>query len=270
MKNVFLTCLNSDKYLYGLLMLNQSFRKNNNGYDLYVLCTEEINQKYGKILEEEKMKLILANDIEIDQSISKRLYDGNLSHWIKTFFKLNIFKLTQFDKIIYLDSDMLILNSLDELFEKETISAVDDADFMILDDFDEGLNSGLMVLNPSVDIYNKLIDIIPIVGTKRRVFGDQNVIQEIYNNFHGDISKHLSIKYNACFYLLDRYSNKKFNVIHFMGAKKPWNWNLAYAFTRITSYLLRGRFLTFKYSLYYYCLYLKFKFKYAKFIKNNT
>lgn len=267
MKYIYITCLNSIKYLYGVLILNYSFRKNNENEKLYVLCNDEIYNKYGNLLKNENMELIVAKDIAIEDKIKERLNKGNLSHWIKTFFKINIFNLTQYDKIIYLDADMLIMKSLSELINKNTISAVDDGDFMLLEDFHEGLNSGLMVLKPSKKDYQQMINIISQVEKKREVFGDQNVIQEIYKDFHDKKTQHLDISYNACFYLLDKYKNKEFKIIHFMGSKKPWNWNLGYAFIRINSYLLRGRFYTYKYTLIYYLLFLKFKKKYGKIIK---
>lgn len=35
-----------------------------------------------------------------------------------TFSKLHVFGLTEFDKIVYLDADLLLLNNVDELFDK--------------------------------------------------------------------------------------------------------------------------------------------------------
>ena len=44
-----------------------------------------------------------------------------------TFSKLHVFGLTEYDKIVYLDADVLLLANVDELFDKLPFPSVDDA-----------------------------------------------------------------------------------------------------------------------------------------------
>ena len=78
---------------------------------------------------------------------------GIFSHWTNTFDKLLIFELIQFDKLVYLDSDMYIRKNIDELFERENMSAVIDRRIgpIISEDWIK-LTSGLMVIEPKKDI----------------------------------------------------------------------------------------------------------------------
>jgi hypothetical protein len=45
-------------------------------------------------------------------------------NWKHTYSKLRIFEQREFDKIVYLDADMLICKNIDELFDKPHMSAV--------------------------------------------------------------------------------------------------------------------------------------------------
>jgi len=53
-----------------------------------------------------------------------------LSHHFSSFFsrytKLSIWTLTEYSKIVYVDSDMIALQNVDELFERPSLSACPD------------------------------------------------------------------------------------------------------------------------------------------------
>lgn len=58
----------------------------------------------------------------VPEYIKKRNQKIN-QNWNKTFDKLKIFDLIEYDKLVYLDCDMMILANLDFLFEYPTFSA---------------------------------------------------------------------------------------------------------------------------------------------------
>lgn len=79
-----------------------------------------------------------------------------VEHWNQTFFKLNVMRLTQFKKIIYIDADMLILKNIDHLFSYPAISATTGGK-AAHPEWTE-FNSGLMVIEPSIECFNRLIE----------------------------------------------------------------------------------------------------------------
>ena len=67
------------------------------------------------------------------------------------YSKLLMWNMVQYHKIVYLDSDLLVLSSIDDLFERPQLSAVPDT--LPPDKF----NSGLMVLQPSRATFRDMV-----------------------------------------------------------------------------------------------------------------
>lgn len=60
-----------------------------------------------------------------------------------------MFELTEYDKVIYLDSDMVVKQSIKRLFDLPHLSAVPDGEqFTGLTDDRPGFNSGMIVFVP--------------------------------------------------------------------------------------------------------------------------
>lgn len=249
MKKAYITCVNSDSYIVGVLSLNRSLKKYTN-IPLYVVCTENIHNMYHIIFERESIYTIIESDISVDENILNMYAGSNIEHWKKTFFKFNIFKQVQFDYLVFLDADMMIVNSIDEAFDFENYSAVDDA--VIMNNDNHGINSGFLVFKPSLDLFYKLQEsIADTYNAKNKLIGDQDVLQFVLDDWLEKKGKHLSVEYNACGFYLDYYKIKNFKVLHFFGSNKPWSWNYGYTIIRLISYLLRGRIKTFKYCINY-------------------
>ena len=68
-----------------------------------------------------------------------------------TFTKLKIWTLTQFKKCVFLDADTLVLQNIDELFDREELSAAPDIGWP------DCFNSGVFVFIPSMETYASLI-----------------------------------------------------------------------------------------------------------------
>lgn len=71
--------------------------------------------------------------------------------WRFRYSKLLMWNMVQYRKIVYLDSDLLVLDSIDSLFEKPQLSAVPDT--VPPDKF----NSGLMVVEPNRATFRDMI-----------------------------------------------------------------------------------------------------------------
>lgn len=89
-------------------------------------------------------------DIEAlgDETVSSCLEQPNLE---KIFIKLKLWKLTQFTKCVFLDTDTLVLQNVDDLFERDELSASPDVGWP------DCFNSGVFVYVPSLETYASLI-----------------------------------------------------------------------------------------------------------------
>ena len=67
-----------------------------------------------------------------------------------TFSKLHAWRLTQYSKCVFLDADTLVLQNVDELFNREELSAAPDIGWP------DCFNSGVFVFEPSLDTFRNL------------------------------------------------------------------------------------------------------------------
>lgn len=148
----YITILSDDSYISGVVGLFRTLKKHCK-YQLLVLVSPNISQATISLLEKKNIQYKIVQDIDLDCSFD----DSKFNHWKKTFFKFRIFELTEFDKIAYLDSDMLILSNIDDLFERPHLSAVSDHDFCVYLDV-TGMNTGTMVIKPDKKYIAELLN----------------------------------------------------------------------------------------------------------------
>jgi len=107
-----------------------------------------------------------------------------------TFTKLHAWRLTQYDKCVFLDADTLVLQNADELFDRPDFSA---APNIGLPDF---FNSGVFVFAPSLDTYRQLVQLSVQEGSFNG--GDQGLLNKFYSNWRKlDASHRLPSFYNV-------------------------------------------------------------------------
>lgn len=262
----YITSITTDNYLEGVLILNKSLKRVGAKYPLSVLISKGVSHKVEQILEKKGISTIRASQkLIIDKNIKENEI-SNVKHWDFTFDKLLVFGLVQFEKLVFLDSDLLLLENIDFLFERPHMTATK-ADTVIKDwDY---LNSGTMVIEPNKDILDGLVAKLPTMYKVRKQFGDQDVIQEYYSNWNKENHLALPQKYNIFIYFLEDYvrkheysifgekSNKSIAIVHFAGKVKPWMWaninNLWY-------YASRRKWNTLRISLLYIRLLIHVKF----------
>ncbi|KIM92643.1 hypothetical protein OIDMADRAFT_139307, partial [Oidiodendron maius Zn] len=105
-----------------------------------------------------------------------------------TFTKIALWQQTQFRKIVYLDADTLPLRAPDELFDVTVpFAAAPELGFP------DCFNSGVMVLEPSSEIYSQLL-YLAIQGVSFDG-GDQGLLNIHFNSFY-----RLSFMYNVELY----------------------------------------------------------------------
>jgi hypothetical protein len=115
--------------------------------------------------------------VELPSSLKKGLiYDK----WEIAFWKLQIWKLTQYEKVIWLDSDSIISRSIDWLFERPWMWAQRD-DWFCKKGAAQAVCSGLMLLYPSEEDYRGLLK---YAETAETTHGDQELISKYFAEVH--------------------------------------------------------------------------------------
>lgn len=235
MHYTYLTVLSTDNYLDGVLVLYQSLKHTHTRYPFTVLITGEVSNTTEERLKQYDLEVIkIQEKISLPEAVKQKNVDANFPHWNETLNKLFMFELTQFDKIVYLDSDMLVLENIDELFNKPHMAAAVAGKKYPGHENWTKLNSGIMVLEPKQGMINEFMRILPSVIQKKEYFGDQDIIQEYYNRWENDKSLELDERYNLFFSYVPYYiknlgyklasddHEQNIAVIHFIGKNKPW------------------------------------------------
>lgn len=242
MRYSYITALSTESYLPGVLALQVSLERAFSKYPLACLCSLNISHNTKMILEKSGIEVISLHDaISYEKTINT---DENYSHWSYSFDKLFAWNQVQYDKLVLLDSDMMICQNIDDLFDYQDGSAV------ISDCFNEPhcqeLNSGLVVISPSAYMFNKMIDILHNETLEKENMGDQDIIRVAYEDWASKKDLHLPIYYNCYYSDNQQIHNSSFiKVIHFIGKKKPWQYSLRAIYRRIKMY--RGSAFLIKY-----------------------
>ncbi|KAF1849350.1 glycosyltransferase family 8 protein [Cucurbitaria berberidis CBS 394.84] len=114
-KKVWTTLITNTAYLTGLLTLDYSLKKHGSKYPLVALYTDTFPPEGHRALDErgipkQHVKYLLPT-VQKDYTNDPRFYD--------CWSKLTPFSLEEYDRVVQLDSDMLVLKNMDELMELE-------------------------------------------------------------------------------------------------------------------------------------------------------
>ncbi|XP_055867716.1 glycogenin-1-like isoform X1 [Biomphalaria glabrata] len=219
-QEAFVTLATNDTYALGCLVLAHSLRRVGTTRKLVVMVSvgvsDSVRGQLGSVFDQ----IVPVNVLDSSDTCNLALLGRpDLS---VTFTKFHCWRLTQFKKCVFMDADTLVIRNIDDLFDREELSAAPDAGWP------DCFNSGVFVFEPSEDTYKKLLDYAVTAGSFDG--GDQGLLNLFFKNWATeDIKKHLPFTYNVvsqAFYsylpaFKQFYDNIK--VVHFIGAVKPWH-----------------------------------------------
>lgn len=120
--------------------------------------------------------------------------------------KISIWNLTEFSKVLYLDSDTIVIRPVDELFKFKELSCAPDPNIV------QFCNTGVMIIEPN---QQKLADIMYFAKNTKELM---NIGDQVYiNKFFGQYNV-IHPKYNT---LVMGYEDPNSYILHYVG-KKPW------------------------------------------------
>ncbi|XP_063220053.1 glycogenin-1 isoform X4 [Bacillus rossius redtenbacheri] len=217
--NAWVTLATNDSYALGTLVLASSLRAVGTTHQLAVMVTRGVSP-------EMKEQLRSAFDLLFEVNILDSQDEVNLSLLSRpelglTFTKLHCWRLTQFQKCVFMDADTMVVRNCDELFDREELSAAPDAGWP------DCFNSGVFVYRPSLETFRALLSFAVTHGSFDG--GDQGLLNSFFADWATkDIAFHLPFIYNMCsnavYSYLPAYKNygDSVKIVHFIGPNKPW------------------------------------------------
>jgi len=127
-----------------------------------------------------------------------------LDRWKDMFTKLLLWNLTEYDKLVYLDSDTIVVDNFDEIFDSPAeFSAVGDINNRA---FGFTFNAGMFVLKPNSNTFNQIMQDIYKTGSYDTGAAEQSFL----NWWYAYKWLRLPYKYNA-------------NLAAYYDARAAWN-----------------------------------------------
>lgn len=112
MKQAFVTLLSSEDYIEPVLILNRNLKDLKSQYPLLIMVTKNILPKVQKYLDCEKAFYKEVDFLEYSE-ITKQKDAG--TYLLNIASKMNVFTLTEYDKLVFLDADSIFFQNIDEL-----------------------------------------------------------------------------------------------------------------------------------------------------------
>jgi alpha-N-acetylglucosamine transferase len=225
MKKAFVTFLQTADHLPGVLALDKSLRFFGNNEDLIVMTTRSLPVAVITALEDARCKIRFVEPIGNPHLKTAKEFNF--------YTKLRIFELVEFEKVIYLDADLIICADIGPLFFRPNMSAVIAGGLSAGNDWTD-LNAGLMVIQPSLELFDRINAAVDHLPSKDG--SDQGFLQSFYPDWPHTPHLHLDHAYNVPAPCLDIYCKQfgyefSYNeqvlttdiaVLHYWGPAKPW------------------------------------------------
>ncbi|KAI0016707.1 nucleotide-diphospho-sugar transferase [Xylariomycetidae sp. FL0641] len=214
--DVYATLLLSDTYLPGALVLAHSLRDAGTNRKLAVLVT--LDTVSADVVTQLKSLFDYVIPVpRIRNEYPDNLYLMNRADLHSAFTKINLWKQTQFRKIVYIDADVVAYRAPDELFDlPHAFSAAPDIGWPDL------FNTGVMALTPNLGDYYAMMAMaergISFDGA------DQGLLNMHFQNNYNRLSFTYNVTPSAHYQYIPAYRHfqSSINMVHFIGPNKPW------------------------------------------------
>ncbi len=220
MKKAYATTLcNGEAYLPGVEALGGSLRASGTSAPLVLMVTPEIRPVTRDRLATQGWTVREIEPLENPNPATQQM----LPRFGAAYTKLRAWELTDFDKVVLLDADTIVLQNVDDLFERPEIAAA--PDFFMPDRF----SSGVMVLEPSAATFDRMMD--ALAATSSYDGGDQGFLNIFFPNWYAMSVEHrLPAGYNMAHFIyqfmhghqaaFDALS-PEVKILHYL-VQKPW------------------------------------------------
>ncbi|KGT93022.1 glycosyl transferase [Erwinia typographi] len=245
------TLLTQPGYLAGVQTLKKSLTQAGSAYPLVVMVTQNIDAKTRLTLEKEGCLLRDVQPISPNRTLKHNYANARFA---EVWTKLAVWKLIEFERVVFLDADMLVTQNMDELFDL----ALEDQEIAAchacrcnpnkipsypkswrpencfysycrglqhseeLEQVDNYLNGGFLVLRPDEAVFGEMVQqLSELEDLSRYLFAEQDFL----NDFFHQRWKPLPYIYNALktlpFQHAAMWEIDEVKNLHFI-IDKPW------------------------------------------------
>lgn len=167
----YVSLLTSDNYLKGILGLKYSMEQVNSKYPLLVICTDNLSEDTLNVLKSNSINFI----------IYPLLLFKKQTQWSTCINKFYAYKLIQYEKIIFVDADLIFLENMDRYFYYNVTTGSE-----YFNGTETILTGGFILILPSENLYQQAMNFIK--ANIEMLCDDEQVFTYLFT-----IQKHLII-----------------------------------------------------------------------------
>jgi lipopolysaccharide biosynthesis glycosyltransferase len=221
-----------DDYADGAAVMIKSFLDNNTWYsdEIIVIC-------WGQLSAEQKRRIGSLSQKIIFHEIDERAYstakvDGRRKWNYVPATRFAMFKLLGYDRLVYLDADVVVVGDIQELFDTPASFAACRLKLGMGFELRNqgGFDAGVFTVG-SEFISEYVHDALVYIATGHQWSGNQVVL----NLYFADSVEYLSPIFNVTTYQLTAETFETARIIHFTGAEKPWHPTARFSERRIAN-----------------------------------
>lgn len=219
-RRAFFSAVYTNNFIPGALLLGYTLRKHHPKHSIYLMHFED------SLSEEALCEL---RQVGWTLKVVKRIpppFKGTWPHFIDQFTKLILWNMTEFDSIVYLDADTLVLDDISNLHELVADPHRTNFEFAAVADnwhgkFAYHFNAGMLVLHPSKAVFNELIKTMGLQGNYDPTMAEQAFLNAFFQLRY----LQLPLVYNVNLALYSKYPDlwqnmqDDFKVVHFTLVK---------------------------------------------------
>jgi len=223
-RTTYVTLVTNDEYVPGAQVLAASLSEVGARHPMLALISQRVGAEGRQTLQRTGFELREISAVNCEVGHNEWATSESQKQLISTCTKLQLWNLTDFGKVVYLDADTMVLANLDHLFDRGSGFAAA-PDLMPPDAF----NTGVMVLVPNATEFASLLEQLKTLPSHDG--GDQGFLNSYFPGWFSSPAEHrLPIRYNMQQHMAWLYppawnSVRDPMVIHFCGSgkQKPWN-----------------------------------------------
>jgi len=229
--HAYVTLVTNRDYVLGACALLRSLRRTATNADLVVLYTPGVAEDDLTALRAFEPRLRRCERLPTSGAFNERHERGRLHKAVPftkggkpvfhtpldNFVKLRLWQLTEYEKVVFIDADALVLKTCDKLFDYPEFCAAPNV-YESLADFHR-MNSGVFTARPDDSTFRDMLMRLdePDAFWRRT---DQTFLQSYFPDWHG-----LPVYYNMLQYvwfnLPDLWDWEQIRILHYQY-EKPW------------------------------------------------
>ena len=228
----YVTLVTNEDYCLGALALARSLKRVDRTHKLRVMITDdslnvsELEQAGAEIFNVEPLPLSTRFEARHSRSAQHKaapFTKGEKPTFhdpLLNFCKLRLWEMEEFNKVIFIDADAIVVQDISKLFGFPEFSAAPNLYEELIDM--HRLNSGVFVAEPSAATFEEMLHVLDQPGKFWRRT-DQTFLESYYPDWHG-----LPYTYNALQYIFfnlpEMWYWPAIKVVHYQY-EKPWEQN---------------------------------------------